>query len=267
MLPVVRFQDADFAHAYLWCRSDFEQPSWRWKPYGMPRLNPNFLSTVAFLYGRDTSRDGAKKLKGPFGTAAIVALPAKVRGIRYVAHYYAVTAAHVPTIAPILRINTKEGKVRHIEFESDEWLTIAGGDDLAAIDITTRIRATDQLSAILAQNMFVTKEFSAEVELGVGEDGFMLGMFADHPGKERNLVAARFGNVSLLASDDAPISQAPGRMRPSHIFDMRSRPGFSGSPVFVYRTPAGDLRSVAFGHMPRLSTAPQFQRQTMWLAR
>jgi hypothetical protein len=32
-------------------------------------------------------------------------------------------------------------------------------------------------------------------------------------------------------------------VRPSHIFDMRSRPGFSGSPVFTYRTPSGDLRS------------------------
>src|ERR1700730_10815269 len=56
------------------------------------------------------------------------------------------------------------------------------------------------------------------------------------------MIAARFGNISLLASDDAPIEQPNQQRRPSHIFDMRSRPGFSGSPVFVYRTPSGDLR-------------------------
>ena len=73
----------------------------------------------------------------------------------------------------------------------------------------------------------------------------MLGLFAEQPGEKRNLIAARFGNVSLLAHDDLPLEQPNGFRRPSHIFDMRSRPGFSGSPVFVYRTPAGDLRSAS----------------------
>jgi hypothetical protein len=79
--------------------------------------------------------------------------------------------------------------------------------------------------------------------IGIGEDGFMLGLFMEYPGAARNAVAARFGNVSMLARDDLPI-ESEFRTRPCHLFDMRSRPGFSGSPVFVYRTPTADLRNL-----------------------
>jgi len=74
----------------------------------------------------------------------------------------------------------------------------------------------------------------------MGEDGFMMGLFgrvAENQG--RNVVAARFGNLSIVAQDDVPLRDYGER--PAHVFDMHSRPGFSGSPVFVYRTPDGDF--------------------------
>jgi hypothetical protein len=62
------------------------------------------------------------------------------------------------------------------------------------------------------------------------------------------MVAARFGNVSLLADNAEPVEHSatdgPTYKTPCHIFDIHSRPGFSGSPVFVYRTPDSDLRSL-----------------------
>ena len=38
----------------------------------------------------------------------------------------------------------------------------------------------------------------------------MLGLLADQPGKKRNLVAARFGNLSLMADEDELIKQGNG---------------------------------------------------------
>ncbi|HEX5243569.1 MAG TPA: hypothetical protein VFW23_09945, partial [Tepidisphaeraceae bacterium] len=38
---------------------------------------------------------------------------------------------------------------------------------------------------------------------------------------------------------------------PCHIFDMHSRPGTSGSPVFVFRTPDSDLRDLENQTLPR----------------
>ena len=207
----------------------------------MPRLNPTFKQMVFFLYGRDPK---TSKVVGPLGSGFFVAL----EGVRsknwYMRHFYAVTCWHVAVQngASIIRINTTNGKSRFIELEPHEWQFIPGGDDLCAADITDRFSSDDQASSLPA-NLLITKVFAETEDLEIGEDGFMLGLFAEQPGIHHNMVAARFGNISLLANNDAPIEQPNRQKRPSHIFDMRSRPGFSGSPVFAYRTPGGDLRS------------------------
>jgi len=233
----VGFQDADFPHRFAWCRSPLEGRSLRWVPYGMPRLNRRFKNTTFFLYGRDPKTG---RIKGPLGTGFLVGMEAE--GVWYIRHYYAVTCYHVAVKAgaSIIRMNTKDGS-RFIEMEPHEWQFIPGGDDICAVDITDRLADGDDYSAI-PPSWVIWKDFIVQEEVEIGEDGFMLGLFAEHPGQKQNLIAARFGNLSLLAHDEEPIEQPHGFKRPSHIFDMRSRPGFSGSPVFVYRTPAGDLR-------------------------
>jgi len=238
----IAFQDADFPHRLVRCWSALEGNHARWVPYGMPRLNPLLKHAVFFLYGKHPKTG---KVVGPLGTGSLVAIggasPPYV-----VEHLYAVTCHHVAVKigASILRINTKDGKSRQIQLEPHEWQFIGRGDDLCAADITERVKETDLISAIPA-DLLMRRDFIELEQVEIGEDGFMLGLFAAHPGKKQNLVAARFGNLSLLAKDDEPIKQPNGQNRPSHIFDMRSRPGFSGSPVFLYRTPAGDLRTAA----------------------
>jgi hypothetical protein len=124
------------------------------------------------------------------------------------------------------------------------------------VDITDRFDHDKDEFSFIPASWWGGRDFIQHVSLGAGEDGFMLGLFKDHPGKDRNIVAARFGNLSMVASEEAPIKQPNGSVRPSHIFDMRSRGGFSGSPVFVYRTPEGDLREVDFGVRRRTTRAP-----------
>lgn len=222
----------------------------------MPRLNRVFTDTVFFLYGLEPKTG---KRKGPLGAGVLIGLPG-VRGYGYIRHIYAVTCQHVaPQGASIIRINTKNGRSRFIELEPHEWQFQQKGDDLAVVDVTDRLRREDDYS-LVPNGLAITKDFMSEVEFGIGEDGFMLGLFANQHGRKRNLVAARFGNISLLANDDEPLRQPNGNRRPSHLFDMRSRPGFSGSPVFVYRTPGGDLRDITYGPRPRLNLASDLPR-------
>lgn len=75
----------------------------------------------------------------------------------------------------------------------------------------------------------------------VGDDVFMLGLFVDHSGLTTNVPSARFGNISMLPSQDAPIKQPNKFMRESYVVDMHARTGFSGSPVFMFRTFGSDL--------------------------
>lgn len=237
----IGFQDADFPHRFAWCTSRLEGRSLRWVPYGMPRLNSRFKHMAFFLYGRSPKTN---RIVGPIGTGFFIALQGK--GGWYLRHHYAVTCYHVAITngGSILRVNTKDGGHRFIEFEPHEWEFLPNGDDICAVDVSDRLTDQDEYSAI-PETWVAWQDFIDQEEVDIGEDGFMLGLFADHAGKKQNLIAARFGNLSLLARREEPIEQPHGHKRPSHIFDMRSRPGFSGSPVFIYRTPAGDLRTAS----------------------
>jgi hypothetical protein len=218
----------------------------------MPRLNPIFERSVFFLYSTDPNTG---KRKGPTGTGVLVSLEAEsAEASWYDTHFYAVTCQHLaPRGSSIIRINTDDGKSRFIATKADDWQWLQGHDDLAAIDLTERLNRTNDVISFIPKRLFATKEFIVEMELGIGEDGFMLGLFENVPGKKRNLVAGRFGNLSLLADKDTKIKQGNDSWCPSHIFDIRSRPGFSGSPVFVYRTPSGDLRdTVEYRPPPRV---------------
>ena len=100
------------------------------------------------------------------------------------------------------------------------------------------------MSAIPFQD-FLTREIVSEAEIGVGEDVFMIGLFLDaawQVGKTRNTPMARFGNISAMpTSDSLFMFSGNGNRNEYFILDLHSRTGFSGSPVFVFRTPNADF--------------------------
>lgn len=251
----LRLQDAGFEYGYVRGREANGARPKRWVPIGMPRLNPNFARCVFFLFGRD--RKGKIKSQ-PEGTGVLIGARERIRGTGYFTHMYAVTCAHVaPQGASVMRVNTQEGNSRFIDLHPDiDWLTPTNGADLAAADITDQFEVGDDVR-YLSTAQLATKGFVKTVEIGIGEDGFMLGLFSRLPGKDRNMVAAKFGNIALMADEAAPIGLEGRTPRPSHLFDIRSRGGFSGSPVFVYRTPDGDLRDIDDGVRRRTTVAPR----------
>jgi hypothetical protein len=182
-------------------------------------------------------------LDGPWGTGVFVGVPANNQPswAPWVRHIYAVTCHHVVTgkiAASVIRVNTKDGGTAYIELEPHEWTFDPAVDDVAICDVTDRFKANEWDATCVPRQMLVSRDYLDQRELAIGEDGFMLGLFGQHSRSERNIVAARFGNVSILAQDTAPVKLTG---RPAHVFDMKSRPGFSGSPVFIYRTPDTDL--------------------------
>ncbi|HEX3943953.1 MAG TPA: hypothetical protein VHW69_07695 [Rhizomicrobium sp.] len=224
----------------------------------MPRLNKHIKECVFYLYGKDP-KTGERR--GPLGSGVLVERdPPDVNALLFssprispMTHVYAVTSYHAAVTkgASIIRINSiADGDFaveQFIEREPHEWSFIPGGDDIAITDVTDDIRFEsgkrfDSFNT-LSESSFVTADFIKEAEITIGEDGFMLGLFTRNPGYVWIEPAARFGNLSQLAQLHNPIVQGHGIAHPSHVFDIHSRPGFSGSPVFIYRTPAADLSS------------------------
>jgi hypothetical protein len=151
-------------------------------------------------------------------------------------HYYGITNRHLSQAqgATIIRLNTRDGGSRRLEYGPHDWQFIGDHDDLSAIDLTDDLKEADQIS-VFPENSFTTKEMIEKMYISYGEELCMLGFFVDHGAGKRNKPAARFGNLSLLADDEVLVEQPHGILRPSHIVDMRSRTGFSGSPVIAWR--------------------------------
>jgi hypothetical protein len=240
----------------LW-PSDIGRPTHRWIPRGMPSLRKELADCVFYLYRRNPK--SGKIEKTPSGTGAIVSYYARrVPKQRYwmklgpatepdeLVHYYGITNWHLANRgASIIRINTKDGKSRFLKYDAAQWQFIPNADDLSAIDLTDDLDLeTDEIAAY-PDRLFVTEKAIKNYKIGIGENTAMIGMLTNHPGQKQNHPAARFGNIALLASEDSPVRQPNKMLRPTHLIDMRSRSGFSGSPVSLWRTPTDDLLKYA----------------------
>jgi hypothetical protein len=226
----VEFRDLEFARIPMRRYGSCGTPFTSYMAIGMPRIPPKHLNTVCYLY---ESVESARIGKEFGGTAFLVAVPSRFKHRTFC---YAVTNWHVaPQGSSVLRVNRRDGTPEIFEFGPEEW-EFDPNYDIAVKAVPLNPDVHDV--AFVHVNGFVTREKLESEKIGPGDDVFMVGRFVDHDGGAINRPAVRFGNVSVMPS---PIKQGNGRMADSYCIDLHSRPGYSGSPVFVYRTPGYDL--------------------------
>lgn len=88
---------------------------------------------------------------------------------------------------------------------------------------------------IIWDDVAATGERMEELNIGVGDEIFMIGRFAMNNKIVYNQPLARFGNISMMPGE--PIRDKRGLLVEAYLGEMRSLSGFSGSPVFVYLGP------------------------------
>lgn len=218
----------------------------------MPQLGQYqyLLETVFFLYPDEAS---ARAGQGAGGTGFLVAVPSVKYPDKF-HHVYAVTNWHVAVSggSSVVRVMKRDGTAHILNFGPDEWEFIPGGHDVAVIPIDLNPQDL-RVEAIVTDSFFLTSEQLREFEVNAAEDVFMLGRFIDWDGEAANHPAMRFGNISMM---QAAVPLENGATHISVVVDMHSRTGFSGSPVFVYRTsgsifPKEDTLLIK-GHMMKL---------------
>ena len=93
---------------------------------------------------------------------------------------------------------------------------------------------------------FLSEGLVISYDIGPGDEVFMVGRFSGHQGTLTNLPVARFGAISMLPREE--IRNPMGNRTKHFLVEVRSIPGFSGSPVFVYDTmPHNSKRATTFG--------------------
>lgn len=208
----------------------------------MPRIPKKFISTVFFMY---PSVDDAKKGASCGGTGFFVTVPSQTHQDHQ--YLYAVTNWHVACRgSSVIRFNTATGGTKFINLGPDEWEFDSNvGADIAAVSISESEIDDDtrQLIAPIGVGAFAPEDGD---DIGVGEDVFMVGRFLDYDGGKTNVPSSRFGCISTMP---VPVRQGLGKNVNSYCIDMRSRSGYSGSPVFVYRTPGTDIEFMEETHL------------------
>ena len=207
-------------------------PFTRWVPFGMPRIPPKDLNCVCYLYPNE---DSAEKGRDFGGTGILVSVPSRFPGCAWI---YVVTNWHVAcqSGASVIRINTHDGGTDVIPLEPHEWTFDPRFDiAVAMIQLDGKIH---KFTAIPADTGFVMPANLEAAKIGAGDDVFMVGRFVDHDGGPVNRPAVRFGNISVMPS---PIRQPYLGVADCYCIDLHSRSGYSGSPVFICRTPGYDL--------------------------
>ena len=232
MVRDIVLQDLDFDEVQVQCRSTSGCRYFRRIRVGVPRVLPGVIEGVFYLYATE---DNARQGISPGGTGFIVSHQYEDDGRSFVQHY-GVTNWHVLSNGfSVVSLNRRDGSTDAFPFGPEEWESIPCGPDVAviALDIDQGIHAANSVST----HTFVTRRES----LTVGDDVFMVGLFLDHAGISTNTPMARFGHISMLANPRATIEQPRNYHGQSFVIDIHSRTGYSGSPVYVYRTPFSDL--------------------------
>jgi len=188
---------------------------------------------VFFLY---SNVEDARAGKRAGGTGFLVTVPSEEWPDR-LHHVYGVTNWHnLQHGASVVRVNKIDQEPDIFDFDPAEWHFVPGPDgyDIAVTALDVLNPKVHNVEALQLCSFMLTRKKIDELEIGPGDDVFMVGRFIDADKVEFNQPSLRFGHISIM---ELQVRQPNGCTRPSHIIDMHSRTGYSGSPVFVYRTP------------------------------
>jgi hypothetical protein len=159
---------------------------------------------------------------------------------------YVVTARHNIVRAGewgdlYLRANTKDGKSKTIKVDG-EWIV----PENPSVDIAVKAIGRGFLEfdlVVIPSELFMTDERSKELDIGIGEDLFVIGLFTKRHGTEKNLPIVRVGHIASM-TDEPFEDRYTGHKFDAYLAELRSIGGLSGSPVFV--APVGSATGQAY---------------------
>ena len=197
----------------------------------MPRIQDWILKCIFYLY---PSFEAADKSARGGGTGFFVSVPVEPGQPRTMSLAYCVTAAHLIEEGNLfLRVNTRDGRFDIIETQASDWTHDPRGSD-SAIMMGGPTPETHEMEHI-PSTIFLTRDMLRSYKVGPGDEVYFVGRFVNYDGRGKNTPSVRFGNISMLPEERVKVRGI--RAQESYLVEARSIPGYSGSPVFVYRTP------------------------------
>ena len=93
----------------------------------------------------------------------------------------------------LLRINTREGPATWVECSVDDWVHPDTDTDFAFMPWSHDERLGADIVGWVLGAGTATDEFMREQEVGLGDEVFMIGLFRNHLGRDRNEPVSEWG--------------------------------------------------------------------------
>jgi len=190
----------------------------------MPRIEDQVVDAIIYLY---PSREHAEEGKLDGGTGFLVSAESSINKNRI--YIYAVTNKHViDNGGTVVRINRHDGNTEIIEIDYYDWERHPDSD--VAMAQIGQMDANVVKFHCIRFDKLVTKEIVEALDIGLGEDVYMVGRFVHHAGKTTNMPSVRSGIISAMPNPNEKVRTQIGDQE-AYLVEMRSISGFSGSPV------------------------------------
>lgn len=197
----------------------------------MPRIHDQLLRCTFFVY---TSVQSARASESLGGTGFLVCV--KFEKNPEYGQVYAVTNQHIVAACRtnvVLRLNSPKTGVEYVTTAKKDWMPHPSGVyDVAVLPIDL---PQSSFGTYLPDEFFIDDQMIQCLNIGPGDDTFMVGRFVGYEGKKRNLSTVRFGNISAMPSDPIRVKGRDSGL--NLLVECRSISGYSGSPVFVWIDP------------------------------
>lgn len=193
----------------------------------MPRIHDMLQDCVIYLYPTVEDADAGERVGGSGFLVTI-----RLESDPNTAVIWAVTNKHVALVAPVVRLNTRDGSVAIANLRTEKWILHPDGDDLAIHPIP--LDPTFHKTSHVPREILLSREVVDKYDIGIGDDVFVVGRFVNHEGHVQNVPSLRFGNIAQMP---ALIRQDTGFDQESFLVEAKSISGYSGSPVFVHILP------------------------------
>jgi hypothetical protein len=202
----------------------------------MPRIPDPFLDCVVYLY---LSEEEAKEGSGIGGSGFLAGIISEdvPKPFWYL---YVVTAKHVVLEGSLfVRMTTQAGEKYIYETKDEDWVCHPDGADVAVCLVGVNPREVH--FSHIPINDFLRLEQIKPLDIGIGDEAFVVGRFINHEGKQRNTPTASSGIISQMPIEPIHIR---GVDQECFLVEARSFGGFSGSPVFWRVLPFSGTRKI-----------------------
>jgi hypothetical protein len=102
----------------------------------------------------------------------------------------------------LLRMNLRNGGVDYVETNAGDWRFHPDLPLTVDVAILTWIPSQDQFDYLFAPEwLAVTEDMINHDHISIGDEVFIVGLFSEHSGQERNLPIIRVGHVAMLPEE------------------------------------------------------------------